>query len=272
MAAERFNWEVWHPEPVSTAMERIDMFHVWVFWITVAITVLVFALLLYASWRFSEKRNKTPSKTTHNTIIEVLWTAVPVMILIVIAIPSYKLLYYVDRVADADMTLKVTGHQWYWSYEYPDYGNFTFDANLIPEADLKPGQKRLLDTDNRVVLPTNTKIRLQFTSADVIHSWGVNMLGIKMDAEPGRLNETWVQITKPGVYYGFCSEICGTNHAFMPIAIEAVTPEKFKQWVETAKAKFARADEPAAPAVAATDVPAAESNGQVRLAQTKAGN
>src|SRR3546814_20217559 len=155
------------------------------------------------------------------SLIEVLWTAVPVMILIVIAIPSDKLLYYVDRVADADMTLKVTGHQWYWSYEYPDYGNFTFDANLIPEADLKPGQKRLLDTDNRVVLPTDTKIRLQFTSSDVLHSWGVNMLGLKLDAEPGRLNETWEQITKPGVYYGFFS---GNRSEESRVGKECVSP------------------------------------------------
>jgi cytochrome c oxidase subunit 2 len=212
------------------------------------ITVFVLGLLMYASIRFRESRNPTPSKTTHHALLEIAWTVVPVLILVAIAIPSMKLLYFSDKVEDGDMTLKVIGHQWYWEYQYPDYGNFTFDANMVPEAELKPGQKRLMDTDNPVVLPVGKKIRLLFASADVIHNWSMSSFGVKIDTTPGRLNETWVQIDRAGTYYGFCSELCGVNHAYMPIMVKAVPPAEFDAWVKKAKQEFARVDEPEAPA------------------------
>ena len=179
----------------------------------------------------------------------------PVLILVIIAIPSFKLLYFVDVVPKTDMTLKAIGHQWYWSYEYPDNGNFTFDANLVDQADLKPGQHYLRETDNQIVLPVQTNIRLQTTATDVIHSWTIQQWGIKLDAEPGHLNQVWFRINEPGIYYGQCSEICGVNHGYMPIAVKAVPKEEFDAWVKDAQKKFARADEP--PVAVAQAAPAA---------------
>jgi len=225
----------------------IHNFHNGLVVIITLITIFVLMLLLYASWRFREKRNPTPSTTTHNTVVEVLWTVIPIMILIGIAIPSFRLLFFADRTTNADMTLKIVGNQWYWSYEYPDYGNFTFDANLIPDGQLKSGQKRLMDTDNPVVLPVGKKVRLLMTARDVLHSWAVSSLGVKLDNVPGRTNETWVQIDTPGTYYGFCSELCGAGHAFMPIMVKAVSPADFDKWVALAKKTFAHVDTPAAP-------------------------
>lgn len=261
-------WQMGFPDPASPLAEDMMFFHNDILVpITVVISVFVLLLLLYTCWRFSEKRNPTPSKTTHNSLLEVVWTLVPILILIGIAVPSFKILYETDKVADADMTLKITGHQWYWSYEYPDNGDFTFDANMIATEDLQPGQKRLMDTDNIVYLPTNTKVRILVTSTDVIHNWSVSEFGVRIDSVPGRLNEAWVSIDKPGMYYGFCSELCGTNHSFMPIAVKAVSPEEFKAWVEKAKEKYASVDggKPATRAVASnTAVPAGE---PIRLAQ-----
>lgn len=234
------NWELGFQPAASPTAEEIHWFNdVILLPIIVAIVVFVMGLLVYAMWRFSEKRNPTPSKTTHNTTIEVLWTAVPVMILIVIAIPSFKLLYFADRVEQADMTLKAIGHQWYWSYQYPDHGGFEFDATLVPEEDLQPGQKRLLETDNQVVLPVDTNIRLLVTASDVLHSFALPAMGIKLDAVPGRVNETWLRINQEGTYYGQCSELCGTGHSFMPITVKAVSKAEFDQWVSEAKAEFA---------------------------------
>lgn len=232
-------------------MDRIAEFNDFVTIIAVVITVFVTILLLIVIFRFNERANPSPTKTTHNLAIELLWTAGPVLILIFIAVPSFKLLYFADRAENPDMTLKITGHQWYWSYEYPDYGNFGFDANMVSDEDIakNPKLKRLLDTDNRVVLPVGKKIQLLMTSDDVIHNWGIPSFGIKLDTVPGRLNETWVQIKKPGVYYGFCSELCGANHSYMPVAIEAVSPEDFAKWVKTARKKFARQDKPEKPLV-----------------------
>jgi len=238
------NWQMGLDEAASPTMERISEFHDLLLVIITAIAVFVLALLLYVMYRFSEKRNPTPSKTTHNTLIEVLWTTVPVVILVVIAIPSFKLLYYADRVEEADMTIKAIGRQWYWSYEYPDNGNFTFDAFLVPEEDLQEGQLRLLETDNHVVVPVNTKIRLLITASDVLHSFALPAFGVKLDAVPGRINETWMEVTREGTFYGQCSEICGTGHSFMPIVIEAVSKERFDEWAEQAKEEFARVDEP----------------------------
>ncbi len=233
-AEEPQPWEVGLQPAASLSAERIDSFHSLLLWIITLITLFVLSLLLYVVWRFRASKNPVPTRTSHNTLIEVLWTVVPIMILLIIAIPSFKLLYYVDKTHDAELTLKAIGHQWYWSYEYPD-SKVSFDAMVIEDADLKPGQLRLLDTDNRVVLPVHTNIRLLIASTDVIHAWTVPPLGININAVPGRLNETWVNIEREGVYYGQCFQLCGINHGFMPIAIEAVSKEAFAKWLDDKK-------------------------------------
>lgn len=247
-ASEPTPWQMGLQPAASPTAAKIVELHDILLVIITLITIFVLGLMMYACVRFRESRNPTPSKTTHHALIEILWTVIPVVILIGIAVPSMKLLYFADRVEDGDMTLKVIGHQWYWEYQYPDHGNFTFDANMVATADLKPGQKRLMDTDNPVVLPTGKKIRLLFASADVIHNWSVSSFGVKIDTTPGRLNETWVQIDKAGTYYGFCSELCGVNHAFMPIMVKAVPPAEFDAWTKKAQKEFARVDVPEAPA------------------------
>ena len=224
-------------------MERIVDFNLMVTIIIVIITAFVFALMAWIVIRYNKKRNPVPSKTTHNTMLEVIWTVVPVIILLVIAVPSFRLLYYTDRVEDADMTLKAIGHQWYWSYEYPDHGDFTFDALMLEDDELEEGQPRLLATDEAVVLPVGVKIRLLTTADDVIHSWAIPAFGVKMDSVPGRVNETWFQINREGTYYGQCSELCGTLHGFMPIMIEAVSQEEFDAWVEEAREEYASAND-----------------------------
>lgn len=240
-------WQMGFREAASPVMERIISFHNFLMVISVAIALFVTVLLAYVMIRFRASRNPTPSKTTHNALIEVTWTVVPIIILVVIAFPSFKLLYYMDKTNDPEMTLKVIGHQWYWSYEYPDHGEFAFDSILIEEADLQPGQERLLHTDNEVVLPVDTNIRILVTADDVLHNWALPSFGIKMDAVPGQLNETWVRITKPGLFYGMCSELCGVRHAFMPITVRAVSKERFAKWVENAKSEFASKDIRVAP-------------------------
>lgn len=244
-AAGPRSWEMGLQDPASPTMEHINDFHNLLLVIITLISLFVLFLLLYVMFRFSEKRNPTPSKTTHHTVLEVLWTTLPVIILVIIAIPSFKLLYFADHIEDADMTIKAIGRQWYWSYEYPDNGNFTFDATLVPDEDLQDGQLRLLTTDNAVVVPVNTKIRLLITASDVIHSFALPAMGIKLDGVPGRINETWMEVEREGTYYGQCSEICGAGHSFMPIMIKAVSKEEFDQWVEKARQEFARVDEPA---------------------------
>ena len=263
LAAGPRNWQLGLPEPASPTAVLIDQFHDWLLIIITLISVFVLVLLLYASWRFSEKRNPTPSTTTHNTVIEILWTVIPILILIGIAIPSFRLLYFSDRDPDPEMTLKIIGNQWYWTYEYPDHGNFTFDANLIPEDELKPGQKRLMDTDNPVVLPVGKRIRLLMTASDVLHAWAISSVGVRLDTVPGQINETWVLFDRPGTYYGFCSELCGAGHAYMPIMVKALPPAEFDAWTEKAKKEFARVDEPsqrAAPAEGAPSVDVAKSD------------
>ncbi|MAR79037.1 MAG: cytochrome c oxidase subunit II [Rhodospirillaceae bacterium] len=233
-------WQMGFREAASPVMERIVDFHNFLMIISVAIAVFVTVLLGYVMVRFRASKNPNPSKRTHNTFIEVLWTVIPIIILVVMVVPSFRLLYYMDKTAEPEMTLKAIGHQWYWSYEYPDHGDFIFDSIMIEESDLKPGQERLLHTDNEVVLPINTNIKILVTADDVIHNWALPSFGIKMDAVPGQLNETWVNITKPGIYYGMCSELCGVRHSFMPITVRAVTKEKFSEWVEKAKIEFAK--------------------------------
>ena len=244
MAAEPKNWQLGFQEAATPTMERIDSFHDFVTIIAIVIALFVMILLLFVIFRFNERSNPTPTKTTHNLVLEISWTVIPILILVVMAIPSFRLMYFADRVDDPDMTLKIIGHQWYWTYEYPDHGNFTFDANMVTEEDLAKDKslKRNMDTDERVVLPVGKKIQLLMTADDVLHNWGVPAFGIKLDTVPGRLNETWVQINKPGVYYGFCSELCGVNHSYMPITVKAVSPEAFEKWVKQANKKYAKVD------------------------------
>lgn len=231
----------------SPTMERITDFHTLLLWIVSTIVAFVLFLLLFICVRFNAKANPVPSKTTHNTLLEIFWTAVPLLILVGVAVPSLKLLYYADRTTSPELTLKVTGYQWYWGYEYKDQDGLTFMSYMLPDEklDAAKGQKRLLSTDNPVVLPVDTNIQILVTASDVIHSFAVPALGLKTDAVPGRLNETWVRITKPGTYYGQCSELCGKDHAFMPIEIRAVSKEEFAAWVEQAKKQFADNGAPA---------------------------
>lgn len=245
-------WQMHFQPAVTPVMEQVTSFHHFLLIVITAITVLVMLLLLIVIVRFNERANPVPSKTSHNTLVEVAWTVVPVLILVGIAIPSFKLMYFADRIEDADMTIKAVGHQWYWSYEYPDNGDFTFDSLLIPEEELQPGQLRLLEADNRLVIPVNTKIRLLITATDVIHSFAVPSFGVKLDAVPGKTNETWTEVTQEGVYYGQCSELCGDNHAYMPITVEVVSKEKFIQWVAEVQQKFARVDTPSVDLAAAS--------------------
>lgn len=225
-------WEARFQDAATPVMEHLTQFHHLLLIVIISISVFVTLLLVYTCLRFRAKANPVPSKTSHNTLVEVIWTAVPILILVLIAIPSLRNLYYADEVPQkADMTLKVTGYQWYWGYEYPDNGDISFESRLVPDDQIKSGQVRLLEVDNRVVLPVDTTIRIQVTGADVIHSFAMPSFGVKKDAVPGRLNETWVRIEKPGVYRGQCSELCGVGHGFMPIVIEAVSKAKFKAWV-----------------------------------------
>jgi cytochrome c oxidase subunit 2 len=241
LAAQPEPWQLGFQPAQSPVMEQIHSFHNLLLWIITLISLFVLGLLAYVCVRFRASAGVTPSKRTHNTILEIAWTAVPVLILVVIAIPSFKLLYFMDRAENPEMTLKAIGRQWYWSYEYPDHGDFTFDAYLVADEDLQEGQPRLLATDNHVVLPVQTDIRLLTTASDVLHSWAMPSLGVKMDAVPGRINETWLRIEEPGMYYGQCSELCGDYHGFMPIAIEAVSKDEFEAWVQQAQEEFARA-------------------------------
>lgn len=227
--------------PVAVDMHN---FHDLLMWIITLITLFVLALLIYVVWRFRASANPVPSKTSHNTLIEVLWTVVPILILIVIAVPSFKLLYFSDKTANAELTIKAIGKQWYWTYEYPDNGNFTFDASIVADADLKPGQLRLLETDNPVVVPVNTNVRVLVTAADVLHAWAMPAFSVKKDGVPGRINETWFRAEREGTYYGQCSELCGTNHGFMPIKVQVVSKEAYAKWAEEAKQKFASVDGP----------------------------
>ncbi|GLK74168.1 cytochrome c oxidase subunit II [Ancylobacter dichloromethanicus] len=238
-------WQINLQGAASPVMESMHSFHTFLLVIIVAVVLLVLVLLVVVMMRFNEKANPVPSRTTHHTLIEVAWTVVPVLILVAIAIPSFRLLFHQLDLPQADMTVKVTGHQWYWSYEYPDNGGFSFDSLMVATEDLKPGQPRLLAVDNEVVVPVNKIVRIQVTAADVIHSFALPSFGVKIDALPGRLNESWFQATKEGVYYGQCSELCGKDHAFMPIAIRVVSEEEFAGWVEKAKQEFAAADAPA---------------------------
>lgn len=235
--AEAHPWQLYMPEAASPSAERIHNFHYFILIIITATVIFVLGLLIYVIVRFNKRANPVPSKTTHNVLIEIIWTVVPVIILIIIAIPAFQLLYYTDRTATPEMTLKVTGYQWYWGYEYPDNDGVNFLSYMVPEKDIdtSKGQLRLLSTDNPVVLPIDTNIQILTTAADVIHAFALPALGVKIDAVPGHTNETWVRITKPGTYFGQCSELCGKDHAYMPIEIKAVSKEEFQTWLTSMK-------------------------------------
>ena len=237
-------WQLGLQEGVTPIKHSIADLHSMLLIIITAITVFVLALLLYVMVRFGAKKNPVPSRISHNTFVEIAWTLIPVLILVVIAVPSFRLLYAEDRIPKADMTLKVTGHQWYWSYEYPDNGGFGFDSLMVQTDDLKKGQPRLLETDNHVVVPVDTTVRIQITGADVLHAWMVPALGVQIEAVTGRLNESWFKAEKEGIFYGQCTELCGINHGFMPISVEVVSKEKFKEWAAAAKKKFAADEAP----------------------------
>jgi len=227
-------WEWTLQESASPVMDYIIWFHNWLVGTITVITLFVLVLLIMVVVKFNAKANPIPSKTTHNTLIEVAWTLIPVLILVAIAVPSFRLLFLQLDTPKADLTIKATGKQWYWSYAYPYHGKFEFDS--LMSQDKKP---RLLGVDNEMVVPVNKVVRVQTTGADVIHAFAVPAFGIKIDAIPGRLNETWFKATKTGMFYGQCSELCGKDHAFMPIAVRVVSDQEFASWVETAKKKFA---------------------------------
>jgi cytochrome c oxidase subunit 2 len=229
-------WEFTLQPSGSPVMENIHWFHNMVLAIITVITLFVLALLVTVMIRFNARSNPVPSRTTHNTLVEVAWTLIPVLILVSIAVPSFRLLFLQLDLPKADLTVKATGKQWYWSYAYPDNGKFEFDSLMAQDK-----QPRLLGVDNEMVVPVNKVIRVETTGADVIHSFAVPAFGIKIDAVPGRLNETWFKATKTGMYYGQCSELCGKDHAFMPIAVRVVSDQEFAAWVEDAKKKFASA-------------------------------
>jgi cytochrome c oxidase subunit 2 len=232
-------WELGLQSAATEVMEQIVWFHDILLYIITAITVFVLALLLVIIVKFNAKANPTPSKTTHNTLLEVLWTVVPVLILTLIAVPSFRLLFTQLDIPPADVTVKATGKQWFWSYSYPDAGGFEFDSLLLSDKERKPDQPRLLAVDNEMVVPVNKNIRILTTGADVIHAFTVPSFGIKIDSIPGRLNETWFRATREGIYYGQCSELCGKDHAFMPIAVRVVKDAEYTAWLDAAKKKYA---------------------------------
>jgi cytochrome c oxidase subunit 2 len=241
-------WQLGLQAAGDERMRDIIGLHTFVLYIITAISLFVLGLLAWIAVRFNAKANPTPSATTHNTTLEVLWTVIPVLILVAIAIPSFRLLYFEDVIPATDMTVKAIGKQWFWTYEYPDNGNFTFDALIVPDRRSAPvvpdGPPRLLGTNNHVMVPVGKTIRLITTGADVIHSWAIPAFGVKIDAVPGRINQTWFKAEKEGIYYGECSELCGARHAFMPITVEVVSQAAFDMWVTEAKTKFAAVDAP----------------------------
>jgi len=233
-------WQLGFQDAASQSMRDIVNFHNNLLLpVIIAISVFVLFLMIYACVRFRASRNPIPSKTTHNIMVEVLWTLIPCLILIVMAVPSFKILYKQDTIPKADVTVKAIGYQWYWGYEYPDE-NIIFESYMIKEEDLKENQPRLLTVDNEVVVPVNKVVKVLITANDVLHAWALPSFGVKRDAVPGRINETWFKAEKVGTYYGQCSELCGIQHAFMPITVRVVTDEEYAQWLAEAKMKFAK--------------------------------
>ncbi len=236
-------WQMNFQTPVTNIARDVVSFHNLLLWVITAISLFVLFLLVYVCFKFNEKANPVPSKTTHHTWIEVAWTVVPVLILVGLSIPSFRILREQLTIPKADIVVKTTGHAWYWSYEYPaDQGGFRFESNMIPDDQLKPGQPRLLSADNEMVVPVNKIVKVQITAADVLHNFAVPSFGIRLDAVPGRLNETWFRAEREGVYYGQCSELCGNGHPYMPIQIRVVNDAQYASWLEEAKKKYAAVD------------------------------
>ena len=233
------DWQLGFQKPASDVMRNVYDLHNFVLIMMTAITIFVLFLIFYVVFRFRRKANPVASKTTHNTFIEILWTGIPVIILIFMAIPSFKLVYQQDVIPETDMTIKVIGHQWYWEYQYPEHGDLSFESYMVPDDELEEGDIRLLTVDNHLVLPANKNIHVLVTGGDVLHSFAMPSLGVKKDAVPGRLNETWFNIDEPGIYRGQCSEICGTGHGYMPIVIEALNETDFNNWIIEQKNKLA---------------------------------
>jgi cytochrome c oxidase subunit 2 len=231
-------WQVGFPPPFTPLMEKVDSLNDLLFVIISLICAFVLALLIYVVWRFRASRHPVATAVTHNTLLEVAWTVMPILVLVVIAIPSFRLLYYGDKAVDAAFTIKVVGHQWYWEYDYPDQGNFTVESRILPEADrlkLKPTNPRMLAVDQEMVIPANTTIRIIGTGADTMHGWTVWGFGLKKTVIPGRLNEGWINVPEEGLYFGQCSQICGNGHAYMPIAVNVVSKANFDAWVAEKK-------------------------------------
>jgi len=240
LANQPKDWQLGFQKSASETMDDIVWFHDYMLLpVITAITVFVLFLIAYACIRFRASKNKEASTTSHNTFIEVIWTLVPCLILIVLAVPSFKVLYSQDEIPKADVTIKAIGYQWYWGYEYPDE-NIIFDSYMIEEKDLKEGQPRLLSVDNEVYVPVNKVVKVMITANDVLHAWALPSFGVKRDAVPGRINETWFKADRVGTFYGQCSELCGIKHAFMPITVNVVTEEEYNQWLEKAKVEFAK--------------------------------
>jgi cytochrome c oxidase subunit 2 len=248
-----------HPDPWQMGMQgtattighQVASFHDWLLWLITAISLFVLVLLVAIVVRFNEAKNPVPSRTTHNTLLEVAWTVVPVLILVAIAIPSFRVLREQLVIPPHDMIVKATGYAWYWGYEYPDQqAGFKFDSNMITDENLKPGQPRLMAVDNEMVVPVNKVVRLQVTAADVLHNFAVPAIGMRLDAVPGRLNETWFKADQEGVFYGHCSELCGNGHPYMPITVRVVSEQAYAAWLAEAKQKYARIDGQAAPKLA----------------------
>lgn len=236
-------WQMDQQVQVTDVGRDVYTFHHWLNFLITGITLFVLALILAVIFRFNERKNPQASPTTHNTLLEVAWTIVPVLILVAIAIPSFRVLRHQLSDPKADVVVKVIGHAWYWEYEYPaDQGGFKFDANLVEENELKQGQIRLLSTDNEMVVPAGKIVKVQVTAADVLHSWGVPSLGFTVDAVPGRLNQMWFKADREGTYHGQCRELCGQRHAYMPIAVRVVGEAQYAQWLDEAKKKYARID------------------------------
>ncbi|GGG31341.1 cytochrome c oxidase subunit 2 [Caldovatus sediminis] len=247
--------------PVKTAISDLNTM---VLGIMIAITAFVTALLGWCLWRYRAAANPTPSKTSHNTMLEIAWTVIPVLILIVIAIPSFRLIYYQDRARDADLTINVQGRQWYWHYRYPDHGDLAFDSRPIPDDEIRPGQLRALSVDEPLVVPVGKNVRVLTTGQDVIHSFFVPSLGVQKYTIPGRTLETWFRADRPGVYYGQCNQICGTNHWFMPIEVRAVPEPEFQAWVERARQRAAQGLPPGGAPAVAEGAPANQQTAEVR--------
>jgi len=242
LANQPKEWQLGFQKAASQGMEDIIWFHDYMLLpIITAITVFVLFLLLYACVRFRASKNKVASTTSHNTLVEVLWTLIPCLILIVMAVPSFKVLYSQDTIPKADVTIKAVGYQWYWGYEYPDE-NIIFDSYMVDEKDLKENQPRLLTVDNEIYVPVNKVIKVMITANDVLHAWALPSFGVKRDAIPGRINETWFKADRTGTFYGLCSELCGIKHAFMPITVNVVSEDEYNLWLEEAKVKFAKED------------------------------